>query len=155
LVIKQKKFQLENFLPYHLVTTADLVSRSLSTVYAKYSLTIPEWRILAHLKKHKKLTHNQLCKFTIMEKARVTRALILMSKKKLVTRYQDKIDKRIYHTELLNDGKKLFLKIEPEILKWENQLSEVLGKENYQNLLSGLKLIEEYSFKNKKFFNKK
>ena len=43
-------FDLNGFLPYQLALAAEKVSRDLSAVYAREGgLTVPEWRVLAHL----------------------------------------------------------------------------------------------------------
>jgi DNA-binding MarR family transcriptional regulator len=138
------QLNLENFLPYHLVVTADLISHALAKVYAQHNITISEWRILAHLATHESLTPGELGRLTNMEKARVSRALILMDSKALITRTGDSFDKRIAHIKLTETGKNLYALIEPEVIAWNQQFHQVLGKEGYPRLLAGLKQLEQW-----------
>ncbi|CAA6808358.1 MAG: DNA-binding transcriptional regulator, MarR family, partial [uncultured Thiotrichaceae bacterium] len=98
------KLQLDDFLPYHLVMSADLISRSLSRVYARHGLTIPEWRILIQLQANESLTPSEIGYLAKMEKARISRALVLMDKKDLIIRKQDESDKRVSHIMLSGKG---------------------------------------------------
>lgn len=136
------KLQLDDFLPYHLVMSADLISRSLSRVYAKHGLTIPEWRILAQLKENGSLTPSEIGYLANMEKARISRALVLMDKKDLIVREPDDSDKRVSHIMLSAKGELLFTKVEPEVLSWNALFTDKLGAESYKNLLDSLKNIQ-------------
>lgn len=136
--------QLEHFLPYHLVVSADLISHALAKVYAKHNITISEWRILAHLSAHPSLTPGELGRLTNMEKARVSRALILMDSKELIKRDTDRYDKRIAHISLTPAGKALYQLIEPDVISWNDQFHQVLGNKEYEQLLQGLKQLEQW-----------
>lgn len=138
-----KNLNLDNFLPYHLVVSSDKLSGVLSKVYTVYELTIPEWRILVQLSYWSKLTHSNLCKATNMEKARVSRGLILMDKKGLVERQTDDHDKRVTHLQLSPAGNALYEKIEPEVLDWNSRLVSKIGEDDYQTLLRILKKTSE------------
>lgn len=135
--------QLDNYMPYHLVIATDLISRSIAKVYAQYDLTIPEWRILAQLQQHESLTPSELSQLAGMEKARISRALILMAKKQLIERTPDQADKRIVHVALNAAGKALFARVEPEVLHWDKQFKEKLGDDVYQTLLAALKDVQD------------
>ncbi len=137
------KLQLDGFLPYHLVMSADLISRSLSRVYAKHGLTIPEWRILAQLKENESLTPSEIGYLAKMEKARISRALVLMAKKDLIVRKLDESDKRVSHIMLSGKGELLFSEIEPEVLSWNAQFIDNLGDDTYNSLVESLKDIQK------------
>lgn len=138
------KLQLDDFLPYHLVMSADLISRSLSRVYAKHGLTIPEWRTLAQLKAHESLTPSEIGYLAHMEKARISRALVLMNKKGLIVRKLDESDKRVSHITLSEEGERLFAVVEPEVLSWNARFTEQLGEDKYKDLLSTLRYIQTH-----------
>ena len=139
-----KQLSLDTFLPYHLAVTADLVSRSLAKVYEGYDLTTPEWRILVHLQHHEHLTPTELGTLTNMDKARVTRALILMDKKELAVREASEQDKRVAHISLTEKGKDLFQQIETPILAWQQSFQAALSKEKQHELLSLLKQLNAW-----------
>ena len=135
LCVMTDSFHLDNFLPYHLAVAADLISRSLAKVYADYDLTIPEWRILAHLQQHGALTPSELGSLSHMDKARVTRALILMDKKQLIRRQANERDKRVAHISLTEQGQTLFTQVEPQVLAWNERLQQALPPSDYNAVL--------------------
>lgn len=140
----QQILQTDAFLPYQLVTTAEAISRSLAKVYANYDLTTPEWRILVHLNQNKSLTPSELGQYTKMEKARVSRGLVLMEKKALIQRTIDQHDRRITHITLTESGKALFQQVEPHILQWNEQFKQKLGAIQYKQQVKLLKDIEAW-----------
>ena len=142
------KLQLDSFLPYHLSVASDLVSRALSKVYAEFGITMPEWRILAHLNQHKSLTPSQLGVNTNMDKARVSRALILLDKKGLINRKVDKKDKRVAHIVLTEAGNALFAQIEPQVLNWDQEFQASLPGKEYNELLDTLKRLKGWCERN-------
>lgn len=136
------KLQLENFLPYHLMVSADLVGQSLAKVYARYGLTVPEWRIMAHLQANQTLTPSELGYLTNMEKARISRALVLMTRKQLINRDVDTSDRRVSHLTLTASGEALFNEVEPAVLHWNAQFVNKLGEDTYLAVLDAMKIIE-------------
>lgn len=138
------KLELNNFLPYHLSVTSEMVSRALSKVYAGFGVTIPEWRVMVHLNHHGSLTPSELGIATSMDKARVSRALILMDKKALINREVDQRDKRVSHICLTETGKELFIRIEPEVLAWNARLADEMPSSQHDNLLQALKTVETW-----------
>lgn len=136
------KLELDNFLPYHLSVTSEMVSRALSKVYAGFGVTIPEWRVMVHLNDQGSLTPSQLGAVTSMDKARVSRALILMDKKALISRRVDQNDKRVAHICLTESGKELFLRIEPEVMAWNAHLAQEMPEQQHEHLLQALRTVE-------------
>ena len=135
------KLELANFLPYHLSVTSEMVSRALSKVYAGFGITIPEGRVMVHLNHHGSLTPSQLGVETNMDKARVSRALILMDKKALISRQVDQRDKRVSHISLTEVGKELFAQIEPEVMAWNVRLAKEMPDQQYDELMQALRTV--------------
>ncbi len=138
------ELDLEHFMPYRLTVTADRISRSLAKIYMQYDLTTPEWRIIAHLYYAQSLTPKVIGQMSNMEKARVTRGLILLEKKGLIKRCKDTTDKRITHITLSPQGLALHQKLEPEIVAWNEQFLQYLGPHNNADLLLQLQRIEQW-----------
>lgn len=115
--------RLERFVPYRLATLADSVSRALGETYdARFGVTIPEWRILAHLGPGGALSAGELSDRTRMEKPRVSRALRRMADKGLIERDTDPRDQRVAVIRVSRSGARLYARIVPLALEWEQDL---------------------------------
>ena len=136
-------FDLDGFLPYRLSVAAARISRRFAGLYGpEAGLTIPEWRVMVHLNDQGSLTPSQLGVATSMDKARVSRALILMDKKSLISRRVDQQDKRVAHICLTESGKDLFVRIEPEVMAWNGRLAKEMPEQQHEHLLQALKTVE-------------
>ena len=87
LASEQAPLKLEKFLPYQLNVVATLVSLALSRVYARrYGIGVPEWRVLVTLGQFGVMTGKAIGDHTHMHKTKVSRAVALMEKRKLLLR---------------------------------------------------------------------
>ena len=79
--------KLEEFLPYRLNVCASLVSQALSRIYAeRYKIGVPEWRVLVTLGEFGMMTAKAIGMHSHMHKTKVSRAVALLERRKLVTR---------------------------------------------------------------------
>ena len=68
--------QLEEFLPYRLSVLTNTVSRAIAHLYSeRFSLTVPEWRVIAVLGGSPGLSAAQVAERTAMDKVAVSRAV--------------------------------------------------------------------------------
>ena len=68
-------FELTDFLPYQLAVAAGRVSRAFSDRYrAEFGLSIPEWRVLAHLSTADAVSIREIHARVDMDKSKVSRA---------------------------------------------------------------------------------
>ena len=87
--------KLEQFLPYQLNVVATLVSLALSRVYARrYRIGVPEWRVLVTLGQYGVMTGKEIGAHTHMHKTKVSRAVALLEKRKLLVRRSNRADMR-------------------------------------------------------------
>ena len=87
--------KLEQFLPYQLNVVATLVSEALSRVYARrYRIGIPEWRVLVTRGRFGVMTGKAIGAHTHMHKTKVSRAVALLEKRKLLARRINRADMR-------------------------------------------------------------
>src|SRR5438105_1392237 len=78
--------KLEEFLPYRLNVVASLVSQALSRIYAeRYGIGVPEWRVLVTLGQFGMMTGKSIGAHSHMHKTKVSRAVALLEKRKLLT----------------------------------------------------------------------
>src|SRR5687768_7146940 len=79
--------KLEQFLPYRLNVVASVVSQALSRLYAaRYGIGVPEWRVLVTLGQYGMMTGKAVGAHSHMHKTKVSRAVALLEKRKLLTR---------------------------------------------------------------------
>lgn len=105
---------LEGFLPYRLVVLAQAVSQGLARVYAeRFGVAMPEWRVLAVLGQHKRLTAKDIGARACMHKTKVSRTLAAMGRRGLVRRVENPKDRREAFVTLTATGNSLYNAIVP------------------------------------------
>ena len=128
---------LKNFLPYTLVTIAERVSRAFAEIYSEqFDISIPEWRIIAWLGEREALTARDICRFTMMDKARVSRAVKTLHEKGLISQQRDRRDSRLRFLRLTRKGDALYRRIVPLALEWESRLRESISAEEQRRLMT-------------------
>src|SRR5579863_4184115 len=94
-VNKEAPLKLEQFLPYQLNVVSSLVSQALSRVYAqRYGIGVPEWRVLVTLGQFSMMTAKAIGAHTHMHKTKVSRAVAILEKRRLLGRRPNRDDKR-------------------------------------------------------------
>src|SRR6185437_12965112 len=87
--------KLEEFLPYRLNVVASLSSQALSRVYGKrYGIGVPEWRVLVTLGQFGMMTGKAVGAHSHMHKTKVSRAVALLEKRKMIVRRANRADLR-------------------------------------------------------------
>jgi DNA-binding MarR family transcriptional regulator len=124
---EQAPLQLENFLPYQLNVVASLVSLALSRVYARrYGIGVPEWRVLVTLGQFGVMTGKAIGAHTHMHKTKVSRAVALMERRKLLLRRANRADMRESFLSLTASGRTMYEEVAPHALDFTKRLTEIL-----------------------------
>ena len=119
--------KLENFLPYQLNVVASLVSQALSRVYSRrYGIGVPEWRVLVTLGQHEAMTAKAIGAHTHMHKTKVSRAVALMEKRRLLARRANRDDMRETFLSLTAAGRAMYEEVAPHALDFARRLTEIL-----------------------------
>jgi len=119
--------KLEQFLPYRLNVVASLVSQALSRIYAeRYSIGVPEWRVLVTLGQYGMMTGKAIGAHSHMHKTKVSRAVALLEKRKLVARRANRADLRESFLALTPAGRAMYEDLAPIALDFTERLSEVI-----------------------------
>jgi DNA-binding MarR family transcriptional regulator len=119
--------KLEEFLPYRLNVVASLVSQALSRIYAeRYSIGVPEWRVLVTLGQFGMMTGKAIGAHSHMHKTKVSRAVALLEKRKLLTRRTNRADLRESFLALTPAGRIMYEDLAPIALDFTQRLSEVI-----------------------------
>jgi DNA-binding MarR family transcriptional regulator len=101
--------KLEEFLPYRLNVVANVVSQALSRLYAaRYGIGVPEWRVLVTLGQYGMMTGKAVGEHSHMHKTKVSRAVALLEKRKLLTRRANRADLRESFLSLTISGREIY-----------------------------------------------
>ena len=124
---EQAPLQLEKFLPYQLNVVTSLVSLALSRVYAhRYGIGVPEWRVLVTLGQFGVMTGKAIGAHTHMHKTKVSRAVALMEKRKLLVRRTNRADMRESFLSLTASGRTMYEEVAPHALDFAQRLTDIL-----------------------------
>jgi DNA-binding MarR family transcriptional regulator len=144
--------KLEEFLPYQLAVVASLVSQALSRVYARrYKLGVPEWRVLVTLGEFGVLTGKAIGARTLMHKTKVSRAVAVLEKRKLLVRKTNRADMREAFISLTASGRAMYEELAPHAVEFNRKLTEFISpgdRETFNRALQQLtdrsaRLVEE------------
>ncbi len=114
---------LEDFLPYRLNVLAAEVSEGLAQVYSqRFGLNIPGWRVIATLGQFGAVTAKAVGDHSHMHKTKVSRAVMDLEKRGLVTRSPNPLDKREAFLVLTPHGAGVYRDIVPLALSYQKAL---------------------------------
>ncbi len=127
--------KLENFLPYRLAVLSNTVSTTVARAYDKrFSVSIPEWRVIAVLGRFPGLSAVEVAERTFLDKVAVSRAVTKLVKSGRVDREFADADKRRSILNLTEPGKKLHDEIAQLALQFERDLLEGFSDEELEKL---------------------
>jgi DNA-binding MarR family transcriptional regulator len=137
---------LDAFLPYRLNVAASLTSQALSRIYAdRYKFGVPEWRVLVTLGEFGSMTGKAIGLHSHMHKTKVSRAVALLERRKLVARKVNRDDMRESFLSLTPAGQTVYGDLAPEALDFARQLMEAVEPADRGALDRALRRITERS----------
>jgi DNA-binding MarR family transcriptional regulator len=138
--------KLEQFLPYQLNVVASLVSQALSRVYARrYRIGVPEWRVLVTLGQYGIMTGKAIGAHTHMHKTKVSRAVALLERRKLLVRRANRADMRESFLSLTASGRSMYEELAPHALDFARRLTEILSPSDRDAFDRALKELTDRS----------
>jgi len=138
--------KLEKFLPYQLNVVASLTSQALSRVYSRrYGIGVPEWRVLVTLGQYGVMTGKAIGAHTHMHKTKVSRAVALLEKRKLLVRRANRSDMRESFLSLTTAGRAMYEELAPHALDFTRRLTEILTPADHDAFNSALKKLTDRS----------
>jgi DNA-binding MarR family transcriptional regulator len=138
--------KLEEFLPYRLNVCASLVSQALSRIYAdRYKIGVPEWRVLVTLGEFGMMTAKAIGLHSHMHKTKVSRAVALLERRKLVARRANRADLREAFLSLTPAGHEVYSELAPIALDFAKQLMESVDAADRAALDRAIKKLIERS----------
>lgn len=120
-------FDLDDFLPYLVNVLGSRLSVELGAEYGRrFSISIPEWRVLAHLSQYEHVSVREIYRRVEMDKAKVSRAAARLEAAGLI-RKEVPDDRRLVALSLTDKGRALFAEIAPLALAFEQRFLEKLS----------------------------
>jgi DNA-binding MarR family transcriptional regulator len=140
--------KLEEFLPYRLNVCATLVSCALSHIYSeRYKIGVPEWRVLVTLGQFGMMTGKAIGIHSTMHKTKVSRAVAILERRKLLTRRANRADLREAFLSLTPAGRTIYDEAAPIALDFASRLEEVVDPADRAPLLRALTKLTERASK--------
>jgi DNA-binding MarR family transcriptional regulator len=140
--------KLEQFLPYQLTVVAALVSQALAQVYtSRYRIGIPEWRVLVTLGQFGVMTGKAIGTHTHMHKTKVSRAVALLEKRRLLARRANPADMRESFISLTTAGRTIYEELAPHALDFARRLTDILTPDDRDAFNRALQQIADRSAK--------
>ena len=119
----RKPLKLETFLPYRLSLLSNTISSSIAAVYQdKFGISMPEWRIMMILAEYPRLSADEVCRKTRIEKSVVSRAVVRLIERHLLMRGIDTDDRRRSILELSTTGRSVYAEVMPIAANFERDL---------------------------------
>jgi DNA-binding MarR family transcriptional regulator len=121
-------FDLSAFLPYQLATAAARVSRQFAERYrAEFGLSIPEWRVLAHLAQSGAVSVREIHARVDMDKSKVSRAAARLEGAGLIVKHAHATDRRLVDITLTEAGRGLMARLVPVANAYQAEVLARLG----------------------------
>jgi DNA-binding MarR family transcriptional regulator len=143
--MSSKNLRLDDFIPYRLSFTSNLVSDSIAAAYhALFGLSIPEWRVIALVaEKDGGITQQEICANSRMDKVTVSRAAITLVDRGLLDRRPNPADKRSHLLVLSADGQQLYAAIAPKALELEQRIFASFDEAEIAGFMAMLRRIDQ------------
>ena len=126
---------LEEFLPYRLAVLSHTVSTTIAQVYEeRFSLSIPEWRVIAILGRFPGLSAVDVAERTLMDKVAVSRAVTKLLKNGRIDREFADADRRRSILNLSAEGRRVHDEVAPLALQFERDLLQGLDADDTAKL---------------------
>ncbi|RFC62242.1 MarR family transcriptional regulator [Fulvimarina endophytica] len=123
-------FQLDQFLPYRLSIAAAEVSRRFAERYAaEAGLSIPEWRVLAHLAHSGSVSIRDITRRVHLDKSVVSRAASRLEQAGHVAKCGHDGDRRLIALCLTPQGEALMARLAHIANDFQTHLQDLLGKD--------------------------
>jgi DNA-binding MarR family transcriptional regulator len=137
-------FDLSAFLPYQLAVASARISKGFAERYrAEFGLTIPEWRVLAHLAQSDAVSVREIHARVDMDKSKVSRAAARLESAGLIEKRENSGDRRLLDMRLTDKGRALIDRIVPIADAYQAEVLAQIGADADTFRRALLLLLEE------------
>lgn len=142
-VMAERSLVLDEFIPFRLSVTSNLVSDTIARTYrALFGLSIPEWRLVAVVAETGGISQGAIGSRTRMDKVTVSRAAIALVERGLMEREGNPGDKRSHLLKLTRAGRELYAAIAPKALDLERRIFDRFGAQELEAFVAMLRRID-------------
>lgn len=121
-------FDLTAFLPYRINAAASRISRAFADRYREeFGISIPEWRVLAHLHHAGDVSVRDIEARVDMEKSKVSRAASRLEQAGYITKAVNEADRRLLALRLTPEGQALVARLIPVAMQFQDEMLVQLG----------------------------
>ena len=139
-----KLLVLGNFLPYRLSVLSNRISQAIADRYEeKFSLSLPEWRMIAVLGEESDLSAAEVSQRTAMDKVAVSRAVKNLLATGRLERHFSNDDRRRSVLSLSAKGREVYQKVLPLALSYEATLLSGLSSKEQEFLNNILNKLDD------------
>ena len=132
----ERVFELHNFFPYLVRVFYRDVTTAIASIYqAQFGMTPAEWRSLVIIGPHNKLTANEIVIRSTMDKVTVSRAIMRMRRHGWIETHANFADGRSKLISLSDEGKSVYYKLTPQVLKMEQKLLRGISEEQKEQFI--------------------
>ncbi|MCX7643787.1 MAG: MarR family winged helix-turn-helix transcriptional regulator [Rhodobacteraceae bacterium] len=123
------RFNLDDFLPYRLTVAAGRLSREFSQRYReKFGISIPEWRVVAHLSQAGAVSVREIHARVDMDKSKVSRAAARLEAAGYVEKRVNPADRRLVELRLTARGHAMMAELAVVADDFQRELLARLGE---------------------------
>ena len=135
------EFDLTRFLPYRMALVAERLSAGLARRYrAEYGISIPEWRVLAHLAHSGEVSVRDIERRVSLDKSKVSRAASRLEADGYITKQVNAGDRRLLRLALTDKGRHLMQELIPLALAYQERLERAVA-EHLPNLEAAIDIL--------------
>ncbi len=134
-------FDLDHYLPYHLNRTGARLATAFGNDLRRFDLTLTMWRVLAVLWHHGELKVSDIVVDTTIEQSTLSRLLVTMEGKGLLSRERSRVDARTVVVNLTPRGRKVTKTLIPLALELERTTLKGFSKKEIDSLYAMLTRI--------------
>jgi DNA-binding MarR family transcriptional regulator len=122
------EFDLTGFLPFRMTLAAERLSAALARRYrTDYGISVPEWRVLAHLAQSGEVSVRDIERRVGLDKSKVSRAASRLETEGYVRKQVNADDRRLLCLTLTGKGRALMAELIPLALAYQRRLEEVVN----------------------------
>ena len=141
--MRETSLRLDEFLPYRLSFTSNLVSERIAGTYISlFDLRVPEWRVVAVVAEHDGISQQEIGLKTRMDKVTVSRAAIALTARGLLDRAPNPADRRSHLLILAPSGRALYADVAPKALELERRIFASFSKAELAGFTATLRKID-------------